>query len=64
LWTSGTSTSPNRLATKKPIAKNMIGSIMDGGLRPGMMQKHDHAMAGAALPDLTAFSVNAATEPD
>src|SRR6476619_5001057 len=57
---SGTSTSPNRLAAKKPMPKNMIVSIMDGGLRPGMMPKRNHATAAARLPELPAFSVNAA----
>src|SRR3954469_2387494 len=64
LCTSGISTSPRRLATKKPMPKNMIGSIMDGGLRPGMMPNPKHGTAERRLPELPAFSVNAASGSD
>ena len=54
LCTSGISTSPNRLATRKPMPKNMIGSIMDGGLRPGMTADDaNHATPGAGAARLT-----------
>jgi hypothetical protein len=41
------------------MPKNMIGSIMDGGLRPGMMPKNNHRTAARALPELPAFTLNA-----
>jgi hypothetical protein len=33
------------------MAKNMIGSIMDGGLRPGMMPTQNNATPCRRLPD-------------
>ena len=37
------------------MPKNMIGSIMDGGLRPGMMPKDNHATPARRASRITSI---------